>query len=89
MGLLIIEVPDGRISCIERRINMDEWEVKPVSMTVMKEASDAMKRWQRGMTFCWLRPLMFNVIIFAVVDSESGNDERWEDTLDGTRRRSR
>ena len=45
MGLLIIEVPEGRISCIERSINLAEWEVKPVSMTVMKEVSDAMNRW--------------------------------------------
>ena len=44
MGLLMIEVPEGRISCMERSINLAEWEVKPVSMTVIKEASDAMNR---------------------------------------------
>ena len=44
MGLLMIEVPEGRISCMERSINLAEWEVKPVSMTVIKDASDAMNR---------------------------------------------
>jgi len=52
IGLQIIDVPGGRMFCISRSINFADWGVNPVSMTDMKDASDAMNRWHMGNTFC-------------------------------------
>ena len=43
-GLLIIAVPVGRMSCIVRRRNLDEFGVRPVSITVINIADDAINR---------------------------------------------
>ena len=43
-GLLIMAVPEGRMSCMVRRRNLDEFGVRPVSITVINIADEAMNR---------------------------------------------
>lgn len=51
MGLLMMDVPGGSSSCMARRRKVDACGVMPVSMTVMNDEDEAMKRWQSGTTF--------------------------------------
>ena len=43
-GLLIMAVPGGRMSCMVRRRNLEEFGVRPVSITVINIADDAMNK---------------------------------------------
>ena len=65
LGLLMIDVSGESSSCIARRRKVDACGVMPVSMTVMNDAAEAIKRWQSGTTFWCLSQLMFMVTSFA------------------------
>ena len=65
MGLLMMDVPGGSSSCMARRRKVDACGVMPVSMTVMNDEAEAMKRWQSGTTFWCVSPLILMVTSFA------------------------